>query len=491
MRRKNAKHSPSPLVKLYLLIFGALVVYLIIKTLSGGLQHNAMSMLIDALLCGMGFLGWLIFFAQFTLPVKSSRDRFLSFERLVQYLLGGHGPAIFVDNGQVRVSRTERSKKNGKNPEVLKRGPGVVILDSASAAMIRTPVEFKRAVGPGVEFTQVNEYIGGTIDLHVQKVTIGPTGGKKVNDDLFKEDVETTNPGLFRSRLDSRGFTRDNIEIIPTLRVTFRLDTIPGRGGTAFGYDATAVKNAIIGRPVHSPETATTSDGSPAPRTQAHDSAEAQQEWRLLPAYLAVDIWREYAGKFTFSELFPFTYKEDNYLKLIQTMISDRLMERLTIQHDEHGNLMTAADGSGSPLQVESREFTILRSRGLRVLDVRFLNIRMPPTVESQLVERWKASWLLRANQESEAVEARRNLMIELGKQNGTREYAMRVTQKLGTQPLGRPWAGKDLAKLLVNGSLGACKRDSQVQKLTVDESRQLLALINWLEKSDDAGQPT
>ena len=44
-------------------------------------------------------IGWMVFFAQFVLPVNKLQDRWKVVERLVTYLMGGHGPAIFIENG--------------------------------------------------------------------------------------------------------------------------------------------------------------------------------------------------------------------------------------------------------------------------------------------------------------------------------------------------------------------------------------------------------
>ncbi|HSM71699.1 MAG TPA: hypothetical protein VK851_09160, partial [Anaerolineales bacterium] len=82
---------------------------------------------------------WLAFFAQFVLPVKTFEQRQKIFDRLITYLLGGHGPAIFIENGVFKEHSGER----------LKKGPGVVWLDSASAAVTRPAVKIEQKLGPG------------------------------------------------------------------------------------------------------------------------------------------------------------------------------------------------------------------------------------------------------------------------------------------------------------------------------------------------------
>ena len=104
-----------------------------------------------------------------SLPVRTFRDRQKIFDRLITYLLGGHGPAIFIRNGEL-------IKREG---EERKKGPGVLWLDTASAAVTRTSVAIKQTMGPGVHFIDSREFIAGTVDLHVQSQSIGPKESDK------------------------------------------------------------------------------------------------------------------------------------------------------------------------------------------------------------------------------------------------------------------------------------------------------------------------
>src|SRR5512146_3335223 len=68
----------------------------------GGLVASELEIFID-LACVFPILLvlWLAFFAQFVLPVRTFRDRQKIFDRLVTYLFGGHGPAMFIRDGIV------------------------------------------------------------------------------------------------------------------------------------------------------------------------------------------------------------------------------------------------------------------------------------------------------------------------------------------------------------------------------------------------------
>lgn len=267
----------------------------------GGVQSNWFDILIDLVIIFPLFLViWMAFFAQFVLPVRTFQERQKIFDRLVTHLFGGHGPALFIENGIIKEHSGER----------LKRGPGVLWLDSASAAVTRTATAIRQVLGPGVHFINGNEFVAGTVDLHIQSHSVGP----KEMDQPFAEKSEEEADESYRLMQDRRkqvsALTRDGIEIIPNITVTFRVDTgFPegGQSGSRFGYrkglrkkdredeekDKEAIRNAILGEAVN-------------PMVE-RESPRHRVAWNQLPASLAVDIWREYAAKFTMDELFAAT----------------------------------------------------------------------------------------------------------------------------------------------------------------------------------------
>lgn len=264
----------------------------------GGIRASLFDIFVD-LICifPILLLLWMAFFAQFVLPVRTTQDRQKIFSRLRTDLLGGHGPALFIENGVIKEHSGER----------LKKGPGVVWLDSASAAVTRTPVKIKQTLGPGVHFIDNGEYIAGTLDLHIQTQTLGP----KEDDDPFGEEIdddiiEGQEHAQERRRMVS-ALTRDGIEIIPTISISFRVDTgFPKENepGSRFGYrtgisrkareneekDKDAIRRAILGEGVN-------------PNVLS-EMTRRRVAWNELPSSLAVDIWREYASKFTLDDLF-------------------------------------------------------------------------------------------------------------------------------------------------------------------------------------------
>ena len=198
----------------------------------GGLQANRYTILQD-LLCVLPifFILWMAFFSQFILPVNTFRDRQKIFDRHFRHLTGSHGPALFIENGVIKEHSGER----------LKRGPGVVWLDSASAAVTRTAVAIKKTIGPGVHFTDENEYIekSGTLDLHIQAQKLGPSDGENPFDDKKQDESKEQFDDIQKRRRQVSAHSRDGIELVPDISVTFRVNTgfpLTGEPGSRFGY---------------------------------------------------------------------------------------------------------------------------------------------------------------------------------------------------------------------------------------------------------------
>lgn len=293
----------TPLTKRpWVYIFSWIVILLIVYgwqiSRMGGIQASLFDILID-LVCIFPILLvlWMAFFAQFVLPVRTTQDRRKIYDRLLANLMGGHGPAMFVRNGELIKREGEENKK----------GPGVLWLDSASAAVTRTAVKIKQTLGPGVHFIDNGEYVAGTLDLHIQSQSLGP----KKTDDIFGEndddDFDEGHEHIQKRRRMVSALTRDGIEVIPTISIRFRVDTgFPKEDepGSRFGYrtgitrkareneekDKQAIQRAILGEGIN-------------PNVLS-ETPLSRVAWNELPASLAVDVWREYASKFTLDDLF-------------------------------------------------------------------------------------------------------------------------------------------------------------------------------------------
>jgi hypothetical protein len=519
----------------------------------GGVQAGLIDIVIDLVLVfPVLLLLWIAFFAQFVLPVRTFRDRQKIFSRLLTDLFGGHGPALFIENGIIKEHSGER----------LKSGPGVLWLDSASAAVTRSAVAIRQTIGPGVHFVESGEFIAGTVDLHIQSQFIGP----KDSDQPFASKAEDQSDEEYHQIQDRRkqvsALTRDGIEVVPNISVSFRVDTgFPkeGQPGSRFGYrtgvtkkakfdeqkDKEAIRKAILGEGINP----NIQPGSPRHRVA----------WNQLPAALAVDVWREYVAKFTLDELFspdqlvpppPFQQPqptEEEIDLLSQPLqvsarresMQENMQASMTMMLREINKMMDRtikwlegtdrangrqpaapvpptfpSSGKGEPqkktgLQVinemvkarltqaeveilddhgvrghgtiSSAEFKLLQERGLRVLNASVFGLRLNPTIEETLINRWSASWLINARVEKDQIERKLNIVESAGQEKAIRQYADLFSRDLIQK---KPVGVKDTLKTLLLRTRTIIFNNDQLRKRMGPQQQELEDIIKWIEVS-------
>ena len=409
----------------------------------------------DIVLFVVALLFWLAFFAQFTLPVRGAYQRFQIFLRLILYVTKSHGPAIFVRNGKVVENPLDEKKK---------REPGVIWLDTASAAVLRKDTQFTRTVGPGVVFTEKGEYIAGCVDLHKQTQSIGP----QPTDNLFI-DPKDANPDEYKAAQDRRKrtseLTREGLEVIPTINVTFSIaaEKKPIKPladpsyNTQFGYNEEAVTQAIRGQSVNL-------DASP-------ESPQRQLAWNELPVYLAANVWREYIRKFTFSQLF-LVESGENGLELITRMMNERLKSKEVDELDDVGMLT----GKKMP----SLEFKLLSERGLKVMSVGISNLFFENKLEEAIILNWSASWLKHARVERDEIDRLSKLNETRGYEDALIEFAETASHFLGedTTP---PEPHTALYKLM-QGANYSTVRNNKIRRLMNTEARDIQDIMKWAQ---------
>ena len=501
----------------------------------GGLFTNLAYIIIDGVIFGVGMFVWLAFFAQFVLPVRTFVERQKIFDRLLTYLSGGHGPAIFIENGRARESHGERKKK----------GPGVLWLDSASAAVTRTATSFKQTLGPGVHFTKKDEFIASTIDLHAQSQGLGPRESENPFLNKTEEQSDDEFGQIQKRRMEVSAWTRDGIEIVPNISVLFKIDAAPAKDeqiGSRFGFDAEAVRKAITGEGIN-----------PAAPS---DTPRHRVAWNQLPALIAADLWREYLSKFTLAELFeasqpgpvpplppapapgpadtlalmqPITPssglekalagmfrelniilarivdrcertdqktvkhvtsaskpkeqeikepKPETALQTINRMIKARMTEAKVTILDDTGQ---AAENPDEENTLDSPEYDLLARRGIKVMNASVSNLRFPPNIEDQLVRQWSTTWLDNANAERGRIDRLRGF-VEL---SGQVEAVLQYTQSLSSNLLRhRPSTQKDTLKILMLRSRDELVRDDRLHRRASMEREELEELIQWVERN-------
>ena len=527
MEERRFYQKPWFSVSLWLLLGGVFYLWQIRNM--GGFLPNLSTIFFDGVLFLLGLLVWLAFFAQFVLPVRTFEERQKIFDRLITYLTGGHGPAIFIRDGKPVERQGEEAKK----------GPGVLWLDSASAAVTRNATSFKQTIGPGVHFTENKEYLAGAVDLHMQNQGLGPREGEDPFEAKRTDQSEVEYKNIQDRRLQVAAWTRDGIEVVPNISVTFKIDAAPAKDeetGSRFGFDPEAVRKAITGEGIN-----------PNAPDDAHRRHVA---WNQLPAMIAADLWREYLSKFTLADLFeagpaiksitpPAPPPTPEYtraaplplaassrmesalagmfreLNRILAGLGDRCEreESNPVKHvlpasklvKEPGSeeprpetalqtinrmikaRMTAPrvvflDDSGKPGKeyINSPEYNLLLQRGIKVISASVSSLRFPPNIEDQLVRQWTSTWLDSAKVDRERIDRLRGF-VEL---SGQVEAVQQYTQSLSSNLLRhRPTTQKDTLKVLMLRSRDELVRDGRMHRRASMEREELEGLIQWVER--------
>ncbi|HUI88729.1 MAG TPA: hypothetical protein VLX61_08365 [Anaerolineales bacterium] len=461
------------------------------------------------------------FYAQFVLPLHKRAERLKGIERLWLHAMGGHGPAIFVKNGRLVESKGESEKK----------GPGVLWLDTASAVITRTDTALKNFLGPGVHFTDADEKIASVISLHTQSQNLGP----EKHDDPFKPAKDYASEEEYKRVRDRqaavRAITRDGIEVVPNISVTFKIDAAPAKGkekGSRFGFDQKAVEKAAHGEGINA------SFGKDEPRHVA---------WNQLPALIAADLWREYLSKFTLNELFsasimppaevpqPEPPADEDYVPLhpipLRVGFLSRLLRRFNnsfetrlkelvqeeapdiksvATHDNRKKTveskplsalqiinqmirarMTQAtvpvlDESGQQLEGFglSQEFKTLSERGIKVHSVSVNNLRFNEDVENQLVKQWNTNWLENARADHSRVERLKLVYSENGCQKARKEHALILSNAVNN-PRDVPAA----VKMLLQQIQAEIRQDDRLLARVKTELQDMDEIAKWLESKE------
>ncbi|NWF64395.1 MAG: hypothetical protein HXY38_08830 [Chloroflexi bacterium] len=404
----------------------------------------------------------IFFFSQFVLPVQAEQDRNEIYTR-VNNFDGERGPTLFVKNGRV-------IKHEG---EMDKRGPGVIVLDTASAVVIQTDNEVIGAAGPGIRFTKANEYITREegVDLRTQWQFIGPQVNEQTLFSLGQSSDAKKNPdSLARSQQATAGLTRDGFEVSATLSIKFRikqgLDQKPASesGVTSqYGYNAAAVLNAVS-REVVELVTA--------------DNKRIRMEWNRLPAHLVVNLWREYVRKFKLEDLFK--AEGVNGLQTIQEMINRRVKRPTVVNLDDTG----IPTGEAVP----SLEFRQLEERGLEIMDVRIHNILFDAGIEEQIIKNWNTEWTKIAKREEEQLNEREKLMETTARVEAAKRFAKIATQKFDN-PIAPPQDIFATLQALIEPIRETIIIESRANNQIEAETKKLDEISKWMlvQKLDSA----
>jgi hypothetical protein len=396
------------------------------------------------------------FFSQFVLPIQNPKFRREIAARVSDFETGRRGPALFVKNGRVITHEGETDK----------RGAGVIVLDTASALVLRTDTEIRDTVGPGIKFTRGDEYIAGSVDLRAQWQFIGPLA----SDQPFLSSASAKNDKNTQIRAQqTSGLTRDGFEVSPAISIKFAIkrpaEKMPNESGVTsqYGFDPLAVRNAIT-REVVMLNTA--------------ENKQTRMEWNRLPAHLVVNLWREYIRKFKLGDLF--TNNGVSGLQTIEDMINKRVRQTNVV----------ALDDTGLPTGewIESLEYKQLESRGLEIMEVRIHNVLLDPTIEAPMIESWSAEWLNLAKKEEALLKEKEALIETAAREEASKKFALIASEKIGNKPTMPQHTPFKTLQLLIEPLRDFIIKESSANNDMEKELRKLDEIWKWLLENNPDG---
>jgi len=319
---------------------------------SSRLPQPALTFLLDAFLFCTILLLMIAVASQFFLPARSLDERRQAFGRTISFLLGQHGPISIVENGRLAPVR-------GKD----RAGAGVLFVDPASAAVLRTPTRFTRAVGPGLSFTAPGERVAEAIDVRRQ---------------VRSFEGQRPTPGDVAGPGSAMALTGDGVPIAADLSVTFMLDpghTLPPREGRSaqlppYEVNLQAAERAAYGHAYG-------------------DGAHEDLPWAELPLRLAIDLFREEIKRHRLDELLDDRSTDPSPVRRLQDALQVRMVPTPGVPSER---------GAAQP---PTKEQQVLAARGIRVLSVSLGNLLLPERVQEGRMQRWRESLGTRAGSKS------------------------------------------------------------------------------------------
>jgi regulator of protease activity HflC (stomatin/prohibitin superfamily) len=399
--------------------------YMLLYRLAGAGDGLLRSVLVHTVIALTSALLGAALIAQFLLPVRRPRERQWAIGRLLNHMLGERGPVTLVRDGRAVEAADERAR----------RGPGVLLLDHSSAAVLRTDLRFTRALGPGsMAFTEAQEWLAASLDLRRQRRTL-------------RAEPPATGTAADERQISALATTRDGVPVTATLQVTFMLERKSplARGAISdpppYPYSPQAIQQAVYGKVVH----------------QAGDLP-----WSELPLRLAVDTWRELVKELSLNQL---TAEERG--QPATQRLEQQILARLT--------------QSG---RSESPASRLLEERGIRLLAVRLEQVHLPAEIRQERLQEWFERWAGPVQRELSEAEGLEREARRRGQAEASAALARSLTHRL-TQGLrwDEPLGARDSLLLVFEGALEHSGRDPRLAHLSAG-LREALDEI----KSRDAG---
>ncbi|HWQ47325.1 MAG TPA: hypothetical protein VN376_10675 [Longilinea sp.] len=443
--------------------------YVLVHSFTGDVSHFQDFLPGDLALFAGVFLVMLFVYSQFIIPTNKLQNRVLIFLYSFLHMVGFHGVPQRIENGRLYPENINPNKK----------GPFILLVDTASAGLVEDNSNHTHPVGPGVHFMGINTHVGATAVLSPQMRTLGPL----LDEDPFAPFNPQTEPESDYEqrqtrRRETNGRTRDGIELSPTLTINFAIDprvprqvkrplkigrnAVVGPGLTEYGYCPESVTAALVDR----------SSKHPAPGRQPHST-----EWQWIPGRLTIDLWREYIGRFTFTQLFPDQPATDGLIQTILGYMRARLQSPHFLAMDPLGRLDPTSRA------IPSREYALLQSYGLRVNWISLDYLHLPSDAEKLLFQKWQAAWPQQTEQIRASIEREYSIAAEQGHNDALRSFAISVTHQLGNIAPGSSLSPAQVLNFLVRDTLDHYSRDPALHQASQTQIQQLQKLLKWVNE--------
>lgn len=448
-----------------------------------------------SLALGLNFTAFAAFFfftlfmlAHFVLPVQTRRERDGVLLRLLTYILGRHGPALFVKNGRVIESENDR----------LRRGPGLALVDRDSAIVLEPihPPAQRVARRPG----RVRRSLYGQLSRRRRRIASGSfTGAGALLDDLLLAFLDVLRwlrvrprrtarrlllrlglvkprptpvdvpplmarirgPGLVftrpdekvlaaldlrwqsRSRSGVKALTRDGIEVTTSINVSFAVDAhVPDKAYSPRARPPTfhpqSVFRAVYGAPVNS---------------KASDDDAEVKAWTDLPAFVASDLFRDLVATETLDNLFRPT--SDAVFPL--TAFRQRFSERV-------------------------KAARVLHDRGLHIINAGFGALTPHARVAEQRVDSWKADWARRRIETLAGGDLQATRILQRARANAQYDMLKQLRE------IAQASDSRAVVALRLFQALETASADPSIRRLLPEETVQVLNA--WLENLRDWFKP-
>ena len=158
-------------------------------------------------------------------------------------------------------------------------------------------------------------------------------------------------------------------------------------------------------------------------------------------------------------------------LQIINQMMNARLSRRIVVRLDDCGR--------PTDEQQISDEYRKLDERGVSVLDVAVIALRLEPEFERQLLGRWTTSWLSNARSDRERIERLETAYTEQGRHEALLDHALDLAEALNKDAATTLPAA---VRTLLQATQAGIRANDRLLTRSSGTLDSLQALEKWLE---------